>query len=172
MTSQDLEANLASDQIIPPLVPKPDRKIRPVIVAIAVLFLFGIAYSAGASSRDGNVEASYDEGYKVGRKEGYEEGRHFAPPPKVETVYQTPQACKDAIVSAREVAKHVAEAFGNASEYPPMVAEAAQAGYLADVRAIQRITARMENLNKRLEDRTALMSGSVDSFNRNAAGCQ
>lgn len=95
---------------------------------------------------------------------------------KVETKEVTkeviPQACKDAIQTAREVAANVAFFAETASEYPPLVGRAFEAGLNQDSGEAQSVISKMEELNDDLGKAADTAGPQADAFNKAAEGCK
>jgi hypothetical protein len=94
------------------------------------------------------------------------------PAPEIKTVTKevTPQACLDALDSARKAFSLVSDFTDVVSEYPPLVGQAAQAGMTSDVAGLNRIVRKMRSINSRMDDINAQMDPS--SFAGPAAECE
>lgn len=84
----------------------------------------------------------------------------------------TPQACLDALDSGEDALALAAEAMDVATEWAPMIAEAAQAGMDLDVSTIESISGRLEDGTATLEGLTAELLVVRDEYQSAAAECR
>jgi hypothetical protein len=83
-----------------------------------------------------------------------------------------PAACQKAIREARVASGVAGQGFAIASVFPPMVAEAAQAGVDQDVAHINAITARLKKDSAGLEALAPQLRTAAASFNKAASLCR
>jgi len=87
------------------------------------------------------------------------------------TEYRTPQACKDAIASARKVFGIAADGMGVSADNTSMIPEIIDAIQAVDAEAIDGITERIKANTTKINGFTSDLTSEGATFNAAAAAC-